>query len=77
MRTTWPYDMWSVGVVWLELLFATPHVFSVSERTRVLLEQALHLEQMSEVSVLQVPAHREGSSSWACNSRSTAVTARC
>ncbi len=24
------YDMWSVGVVWLELLLGTPHVFQVS-----------------------------------------------
>ena len=23
------YDMWSVGVVWLELLLGTPHVFQV------------------------------------------------
>lgn len=29
-RRTWPYDMWSAGVVWLEMLLGTPHVFQVS-----------------------------------------------
>ena len=32
---TWPYDMWSLGVIWLELILGTPHVFDVSSRTKV------------------------------------------
>ena len=32
------YDMWSVGVIWLELLLGTPHVFQVP----YLLRQNLH-----------------------------------
>ena len=49
VRATWPYDMWSVGVTWLELLLATPHVFAISERQRILLEQALHLDKQPQV----------------------------
>lgn len=26
-KRTWPYDMWSLGVSWLELVLGTPHVF--------------------------------------------------
>lgn len=40
------YDMWSVGVVILELVLGTPDVFQVSSRTRALLDQ--HLEGWSE-----------------------------
>jgi len=29
-KRLWPYDVWSLGVVWLELLLGTPHVFQVS-----------------------------------------------
>lgn len=29
-KRMWPYDMWSVGVLWLELLLGTPHVFQAS-----------------------------------------------
>ena len=32
---TWPYDMWSLGVIFLELILGTPHVFDISPRTRV------------------------------------------
>ncbi|GBG68428.1 hypothetical protein CBR_g2972 [Chara braunii] len=35
------YDIWSVGVVVLELLLGTPHVFHISSRTRALLDQRL------------------------------------
>ena len=28
MKRTWPYDVWSAGVAWLELVLATPHVFA-------------------------------------------------
>ena len=37
---TWPYDMWSLGVVWLELILGTPHVFDISSRTKVCLSEA-------------------------------------
>ncbi|XP_020099781.1 uncharacterized protein LOC109718161 isoform X2 [Ananas comosus] len=40
------YDMWSVGVVMLELILGSPHVFQISDRTRALLDQ--HLEGWSE-----------------------------
>ena len=36
------YDMWSVGVVWLELLLGTPHVFQVSVLCTAELEVAMH-----------------------------------
>lgn len=45
-RTTMKYDMWSVGVVILELVLGTPDVFQVSSRTRALLDQ--HLEGWNE-----------------------------
>ncbi|OAE19503.1 hypothetical protein AXG93_4794s1150 [Marchantia polymorpha subsp. ruderalis] len=35
------YDMWSVGVVMLELVLGTPHVFQISSRTRALLDRRL------------------------------------
>lgn len=38
--------MWSVGVVMLELILGSPHVFQISDRTRALLDQ--HLEGWSE-----------------------------
>ncbi|KAJ8547558.1 hypothetical protein K7X08_011144 [Anisodus acutangulus] len=44
--TTMKYDMWSVGVVILELVLGTPDVFQVSSRTRALLDQ--HLEGWNE-----------------------------
>ncbi|XP_068634349.1 uncharacterized protein [Aristolochia californica] len=40
--TTLKYDMWSVGVVMLELILGSPHVFEISSRTQALLDQ--HLE---------------------------------
>ncbi|XP_038987850.1 uncharacterized protein LOC103718236 isoform X3 [Phoenix dactylifera] len=43
---TLKYDMWSVGVVILELILGSPHVFQISDRTRALLDQ--HLEGWSE-----------------------------
>ena len=49
MKRTWPYDMWSVGVVWLELLLATPHVFQIAPRTAALLQRHLHLHHKSQV----------------------------
>ncbi len=27
--TTWSHDIWAVGVVWLELILGTPHVFQL------------------------------------------------
>ena len=38
--------MWSVGVVILELILGSPHVFQISDRTRALLDK--HLEGWSE-----------------------------
>ncbi|KAJ1276050.1 hypothetical protein BS78_05G184500 [Paspalum vaginatum] len=35
------YDIWSVGVVMLELIVGSPHVFQISDRTRVLMDQRL------------------------------------
>ncbi|KAF8673130.1 hypothetical protein HU200_048677 [Digitaria exilis] len=35
------YDIWSVGVVMLELIMGSPHVFQISDRTRVLMDQRL------------------------------------
>lgn len=29
LKRTWPYDMWSLGVSWLELVLGTRHVFQV------------------------------------------------
>ncbi|CAL9766648.1 unnamed protein product [Musa acuminata subsp. burmannicoides] len=43
---TLKYDMWSVGVVMLELILGSPHVFEINDRTRALLDQ--HLEGWSE-----------------------------
>lgn len=40
------YDMWSVGVVILELIVGSPNVFEISGYTRVLLDQ--HLEGWNE-----------------------------
>lgn len=40
------YDMWSVGVVILELILGSPNVFQISTRTRVLLEP--HIEGWNE-----------------------------
>ena len=50
MKRTWPYDMWSLGVTWLEIVMGTPHVFQVDPRTRAKLYHQLHMEAMSEVS---------------------------
>ena len=35
------YDMWSVGVVMLELVLGTPNVFQINALTRVLLDRQL------------------------------------
>ncbi|XP_072990373.1 uncharacterized protein [Typha latifolia] len=40
------YDMWSVGVVMLELILGSPHVFQIDDRTRALMDQ--HLDGWSE-----------------------------
>jgi len=48
-RESRPYDMWSVGITWLELIFGTPHVFGISERQRIMLNQALHLDRQPPV----------------------------
>jgi len=40
------YDMWSVGVVMLELVLGTPDVFQINALTRALLDQ--HLEGWNE-----------------------------
>ncbi|XP_031482576.1 uncharacterized protein LOC116252432 isoform X3 [Nymphaea colorata] len=38
---TLKYDMWGVGVVMMELILGSPHVFQISSRTRSLLDQYL------------------------------------
>uniref|UniRef100_A0A0D9XTM4 protein-serine/threonine phosphatase n=1 Tax=Leersia perrieri TaxID=77586 RepID=A0A0D9XTM4_9ORYZ len=35
------YDMWSAGVVMLELIVGSPHVFEISDRTRALMDYRL------------------------------------
>mmetsp|Transcript_18856 Transcript_18856/g.47617 ORF Transcript_18856/g.47617 Transcript_18856/m.47617 type:complete len:368 (-) Transcript_18856:237-1340(-) len=42
-KRTAPYDVWSAGVVWLEMLLGTPHVFQVGARTRAMLDARLQL----------------------------------
>ncbi|KAK4273099.1 hypothetical protein QN277_021562 [Acacia crassicarpa] len=44
--STLKYDMWSVGVVMLELILGTPDVFQISSLTRTLLDR--HLEGWNE-----------------------------
>ncbi|RDY03654.1 putative inactive protein kinase, partial [Mucuna pruriens] len=39
--STLKYDMWSVGVVMLELVLGTPNVFQISALTRTLLDRQL------------------------------------
>ncbi|OVA05388.1 Protein kinase domain [Macleaya cordata] len=45
-NVTLKYDMWSVGVVMLELILGSPHVFQINARTRALLDP--HLEGWNE-----------------------------
>lgn len=40
------YDMWSVGVVFLELILGSPNVFRISSLSRILLDQ--HIEGWNE-----------------------------
>lgn len=63
MKRTWPYDMWSLGVTWLEIVMGTPHVFQVDPRTRAKLYHQLNMEAMSEVSGPRMP---EISNVWEC-----------
>lgn len=51
-RESRSYDMWSVGVVWLELIVGTPHVFAITHRTQAFLDTRLKLNQKSQVEVL-------------------------
>jgi hypothetical protein len=39
----WAYDMWSAGVVWLELVLATPHVFQIGTQQQARLDARLGL----------------------------------
>lgn len=52
-RESRPYDLWSVGIVWLELILGTPHVFSISDRMKARLHQALHLDEQKQVGKFQ------------------------
>ncbi|CAM9501869.1 unnamed protein product [Ectocarpus fasciculatus] len=38
------YDMWSIGVILLELILGTPEVFTVDQRTRAILDRDLAFE---------------------------------
>lgn len=49
MKRAWPYDMWSLGVTWLELVMGTPHIFQVDSRTRAKLYHQLSMDAMSDV----------------------------
>lgn len=42
------YDIWSIGVVWLEFIFGTPHVFELPSRTQARLDQDFKAFNMSE-----------------------------
>ncbi|GMH38468.1 hypothetical protein BSKO_06352 [Bryopsis sp. KO-2023] len=42
------YDIWSVGVVWLEYILGTPLVFHLPGRTRALLDHRLRLSSLPE-----------------------------
>ncbi|KAF5462679.1 hypothetical protein F2P56_018667 [Juglans regia] len=46
ISTTLKYDMWSIGVVMLELILGSPNVFQISALTRALLDQ--HLKGWNE-----------------------------
>ncbi|ONH93503.1 hypothetical protein PRUPE_8G235000 [Prunus persica] len=45
-NTTLKYDMWSVGVVMLELILGSPNVFQISSHTRILLDR--HIKGWNE-----------------------------
>ena len=47
------YDSWSIGVLALELLLGTPNVFSVDQRTTVLLSSKMKKEGASEEEIHQ------------------------
>lgn len=42
------FDSWSIGIVALELLLGTPNVFTVDQRTKVVLTHKLTLEGATE-----------------------------
>jgi serine/threonine protein kinase len=42
------YDSWSIGVLFLELLLGTPHVFTVDQRTRAILAHKLRRQPESD-----------------------------
>lgn len=41
------FDSWSIGIIALELLLGTPNVFSVDQRTRVILSHKMEKEGAS------------------------------
>lgn len=51
-RESRAYDLWSVGISWLEMILGTPHVFSITDRMKVILHQALHLDQKPQVCIV-------------------------
>lgn len=54
------YDMWSVGIVVLELVLGTPHVFQISARTRILLEQQLEgMDEAAKKTIFLLRAYLE------------------
>ena len=71
LKRTWPYDMWSLGVTWLELVMGTPHVFQVDPRTRVKLYHQLRMDAMSDVRLSPLALHASGDRNFY---RSTSVT---
>ena len=43
------YDMWSIGVIWLEMILGTTQIFEPEPRARVILEQHLGRARASDV----------------------------
>lgn len=54
------YDLWSVGIVMLELVLGTPHVFQVSARTQVLLDRQLQgMDESARETIYMLRAYLE------------------
>ena len=47
-QTPYSYDSWSIGIVALEMLLGTPHVFSVDQRTRAILTNSMKKQGASD-----------------------------
>ena len=45
------FDSWSIGILALELLLGTPNVFSVDQRTKVILTQKMRRRGAGDVEI--------------------------